>query len=199
MVALVRCLPAACYSMLLFVVTCFCLLAAYLLLTCCLPAAYLLLTCCSPAVLGCCCCSLLLLAALCCGFCWLLAACWWPLPLLWLLPLLLPLPRLLPLPPAAALVAPAAPAVSPAAGCLLLACCFFLLLLLPVVIDAARANILPKQKIPFLALCLALTGGTGGRHQQRKGMFLAGWNERLRSYSVVVSLCSPSAVFRTLS
>ena len=30
-------------------------------------------------------------------------------------------------------------------------------------------------------------------------MFLAGWNETLRSHSAVVSLCSPSAPSRTIS
>jgi len=46
---------------------------------------------------------------------------------------------------------------------------------------------------------LALTGGTGGRHQQREGMFLADWNETLRSHSAIVSLCSPSTPSRTIS
>ena len=46
---------------------------------------------------------------------------------------------------------------------------------------------------------MALTGGTGGSHQQREGMFLADWNETLRSHSAVVSLCSPSAPSRTIS
>ena len=88
------------------------------------------------------------------------------------------------------------------AACLLLACCSCCLraaccclLLLAAAAAFSCCFLLLLSRSP----CLALAGGTGGRHQQREGMFLAGWNETLRSHSAVVSLCSPSTPSRTIS
>ena len=63
----------------------------------------------------------------------------------------------------------------PAAAASCCCCCFLLLLLLlpppPPAAAAAGANILPKKKI---TVSVALFGDTGGRRQQREGMFTEG-------------------------
>jgi hypothetical protein len=58
------------------------------------------------------------------------------------------------------------PAAAAASAC---CCCCFLLLLLPLVQTFCR-----KRKLQSRSPCLALAGDTGGRRQQREGMFTEG-------------------------
>ena len=128
-------------------VAAFCLLSACLLLACCsllLPPAAAAVAAAVAAASYCCCCCLLL-------------------PLLLLL-----------LPPAAAaascccclLLLLLPPAAAASSSC---CCCCFLLLLLPLVQTFCR-----KRKLQSRSPCLALAGDTGGRRQQREGMFTEG-------------------------